>query len=94
MAKHTEESVHRTLQTEWPSIERREINQGLQFTLPEGTKVNLFPSTGKVNFQGKDCPEKKRAEELLQSAPAVIPAPGLATAQGLALLPPEKIFIV
>jgi predicted nucleotide-binding protein len=94
MAKHTEESVHRTLQTEWPSVERREINHGLQFTLPEGTKVNLFPSTGKVNVQGKDCAEKKRAEQLLESAPAVSSAPGVATAQSLPLLPPEKIFIV
>lgn len=94
MAKHTEENVHRTLQTEWPSVERREINHGLQFTLPEGTKVNLFPSTGKINVQGKDCAEKKRAEMLLQSAPAVSSAPGVATAQSLPLLPPEKIFIV
>ena len=69
MAKHTEESVHRTLQTEWPSVERREITHGLQFTLPEGTKVNLFPSTGKVNVQGKDCAEKKRAEQLLHPPP-------------------------
>jgi hypothetical protein len=77
MAKHTEESVHRTLQTEWPSVERREINHGFQFTLPEGTKVNLFPSTGKVNVQGKDCAEKKRAEQLLQSASTVSSKPGI-----------------
>src|SRR6266542_1320295 len=94
MVRHTEESVHRTLQAEWPSVERREINHGLQFTLPEGTKMNLFPSTGKVNVQGKDGAEKKRVEQLLQSAPVVSPTPGVATAQSLPLLPPEKIFIV
>ncbi len=94
MAKHTEESVHRTLQTEWPSVERREINHGFQFTLPEGTKINLFPSTGKVQVQGKDSAEKKRAEQLLQSAPTASSLAGVATAQNLALLPPEKIFIV
>src|SRR5207245_6633941 len=38
--------------------------------------------------------EKKRAEEFLPSASAVSSAPGVATAQGLAMLPPEKIFIV
>ena len=54
----------------------------------------MFPSTGKVNVQGKDCAEKKRAEQLLQSIPTVSSAPGIATAQNLALLPPEKIFIV
>jgi predicted nucleotide-binding protein len=94
MAKHTEESVHRILQAEWPSVERREINHGFQFTLPEGTKVNLFPSTGKVNVQGKDCDEKKRAEQLLQTAPVTSAASGVATPQNLGLLPPEKIFIV
>ncbi len=94
MAKHTEESVHRTLQTEWPSVERREINHGFQFTLPEGTRINLFPSTGKVQVQGKDSAEKKRAEQLLQSVPAASSALGVATPQSLPLLPPEKIFIV
>ena len=93
MAKHTEETIHRTLLSEWPSVERREINHGLQFTLPEGTKVNFFPSTGKVNVQGKDCAEKKRAEQLLQSVPTVAANLGVATAQNPALLPPEKIFI-
>src|SRR6185312_16943693 len=94
MAKHTEDNVHRTLQTEWPSVERREINHGFQFTLPEGTKVNLYSSTGKVLVQGKDNPEKQRAEQLLQTAPAVGAAGGVATPQNLGLLPPEKIFIV
>ena len=94
MAKHTEENVHRTLQTEWPSVERREINHGVQFTLPEGTKINLFPSTGKVQVQGRNSPEKKRAEQLLQSEPIIGPTPGTPTPQNPALLQPEKIFIV
>ncbi len=94
MAKHTEESVHRTLQMEWPSVERREINHGIQFILPEGTKVNFFPSTGKVQVQGKDTSEKQRAEQLLQTAPTVTSVAGVATPQNLALLPPEKVFIV
>ncbi len=94
MAKHTEESVHRTFQTEWPSVERREINHGVQFTLLEGTRVNFFPSTRKVHVQGKDSPEKKRAEQLLQTVPFVGAPTGSATPQNLGLLPPEKVFIV
>jgi hypothetical protein len=94
MAKQIEESVRRTLQTEWPSVERREINHGLQFMLPDGTKANLFPSTGKVSVQGKDSAEKRRAEPFLQPAPAVNSAPaGIATAQSLSLLPPFHINI-
>jgi predicted nucleotide-binding protein len=94
MAKHSEESIHRTLQNEWPSVERREINHGFQFTLPEGTKVNLYSSTGKVLVQGKDNSEKQRAEQLLQTATAVGATTGAAIPQNLGLLPPEKIFIV
>jgi len=94
MAKHIEESVHRTLHGESPSVERREINHGIQFTLPEGTKINLFPSTGKTQVQGKDTSEKKRAEQLLQSLPIASSSAGLANTQSLPLLPPEKIFIV
>ena len=94
MAKHTEESVHRTLQNEWNPVERREINHGVQFTLPEGTRVNFYHSTGKVQVQGKDTEEKKRAEQLLQSAPAASALTANATPQNLGLLPPEKVFIV
>ena len=94
MAKHTEESVQRTLQNEWPAVERREISHGVQFTLPEGTKVNLFPSTGKVQVQGRDIPERKRAEAILQTAPVTSSSATVATPQSLGLLPPEKVFIV
>ena len=94
MAKHTEEDLHRTLQSEWASVERREINHGLQFTLPEGTKINLFSSTRKIQIQGRDSPEKQRAEQVLQSAPVIGSVAGVPTPQNLALLPPEKIFIV
>lgn len=94
MSKHTEESVHRTLQNEWPAIERREINHGVQFILPEGTKVNVFPTTGKAQVQGKDTAEKKRAEQLLQTAPVGSPSSSATTPQNLSLLPPEKVFIV
>lgn len=94
MAKQTEEHVHRTLKNEWPATERREITHGVQFTLPEGTKVNFYPSTGKVVVQGKDTPEKQRADQLLQTTTVSSSASGAATPQSLPLLPPEKIFIV
>lgn len=94
MAKQNEESIHRALQLEWPSVERREINHGIQFTLPDGTKVNFFNSTGRVVVQGKDSAEKKRAEQLLETAPNISSGLSVATPQSLGLLPPEKVFIV
>jgi predicted nucleotide-binding protein len=94
MAKQTLEAVQRALQSEWPNIESRDINHGMQFTLPEGTKVNFFRSTGKVQVQGRDSEEKKRAEYLLNTAPKGSPAGVIGTQQPLALTQPEKIFIV
>jgi predicted nucleotide-binding protein len=94
MAKQTLETVQRALQGEWPSIESRDINHGTQFTLPEGTKVNFFQSTGKVMVQGKDSDEKKRAEHLLNAASKILPATAAGTQQPLSLIQPEKIFIV
>lgn len=56
--------------------------------------MNLYLSTGKVQIQGKDSAEKKRAEQLLETVPAVSSTPGVAAAQSSSLLPPEKVFIV
>lgn len=94
MPKHTDDSLQRILKDEWPDVGRREIDHGLQFTLPGGTKVNFFLKTGKIQIQGKDTDEKKRAEELLQVAPSVGAAKPIATPLNLGLLPPEKVFIV
>jgi len=94
MAKQTLETVQRALQSEWPTIDSREINHGTQFTLPEGTKVNFYQSTGRVQVQGKDSNEKKRAEQLLNSVPKTAPITVSGTQQPLQLTHPEKIFIV
>ena len=59
MPKQTLEAVQRALQGEWPNIESRDINNGVQIILPEGTKVNYFHSTGRVQVQGRDSDEKK-----------------------------------
>lgn len=95
MAKHTTVSVERLLAGEWQGVERRDINHGVQFTLPEGTKINVFTTTGKIQVQGKDTPEKKRAEQLLEMPVTTGSATsGQLATQNLALSPPEKIFIV
>ena len=94
MPKQTLEAVQRILQGEWPSVEIRDINHGIQMTLPEGTKVNFFHSKGTVMLQGRDCDEKNRAEHLLNTAPKTTPAAVTGTQQPLALTQPEKIFIV
>jgi predicted nucleotide-binding protein len=94
MAKHTEESIQRLLQSEWSAVDRRSIDHGVQFTLPEGTKVNFFKSTAKVQIQGKDSDEKKRAEHLLNAGPPAAPQLANGKQQNLNLPGPEKIFIV
>ena len=94
MAKQTLEAVQRTLQADWPNIEIRDINHGVQFILPEGTKINFYHSTGKVMVQGRDCDEKKRAENLLGTPAKVTSAAVSGVQQALGLPQPEKIFIV
>ena len=94
MPKNSVESIQRALQGQWPNIESRDIDHGVQFTLPEGTKVNFFHSSGKVLVQGKDSDEKRRAEPLLNTAPKATPVSASGTQQPLALTQPEKIFIV
>jgi predicted nucleotide-binding protein len=94
MPKQTLEAIQRALQGEWPNIESRDINHGVQIILPEGTKINYFHSTGKVQVQGRDCDEKKRAEHLLNMTPKAAPVAVPGTQQPLGLTQPEKIFIV
>lgn len=94
MSKNSKESVQRALQSQWPNIESRDIDHGVQFILPEGTKVNLFHSSGKVLVQGKDSDEKRNAEHLLNTTPKTVPVSVSGPQQPLALTQPEKIFIV
>jgi len=81
MPKQTLEAIQRALQGEWPNIESRDINHGVQIILPEGTKINYFHSTGKVQVQGRDCDEKKRAEHLLNMTPKAAPVAVAGTQQ-------------
>src|SRR5207248_9222476 len=60
----------------------------------EGTKINYFHSTGKIQVQGRDSDEKKRAQDLLNMAPRAAPAVAGGIQQPLGLTQPEKIFIV
>jgi predicted nucleotide-binding protein len=56
--------------------------------------VNVFPSTGNLNVQGKDNAEKKKVEQLLQSSSIATGSPDNATPHNPASLQPEKVFIV
>ena len=93
MAKHTLESVQTTVMAEWPEAESREIANGTQYILPEGTKINFYPGTAKVLVQGKDSDEKTRANELFAMPPKPV-ANQSGKQQPLSLKEPEKVFIV
>jgi len=93
MAKHTSESVQTTVLAEWPDAENREIANGTQYILPEGTKINFYPGTAKVLVQGKDLDEKTRANEIFSMPPKAAIAQ-VGKQQPLSLKEPEKVFIV
>jgi predicted nucleotide-binding protein len=53
----------------WQPTTEREIDHGVQFEFPSGTKVNLY-QTGKTNVQGKKNNERTAIERVVQSTSA------------------------
>ncbi len=92
-----QESVGRVLREKnWYKSER-EIENGIQFLLSDGTKINCF-RTGKVLVQGKKSPIKEEANTLFQSE-ATLTQASVGSDGGVSALPgagvsPRRVFIV
>ena len=70
MADWNKESVERTIREKNWYESDREIQDGHQFTLADGTRINCY-STGRVVVQGRDTDIKREAEEIFGGKPAV-----------------------
>jgi predicted nucleotide-binding protein len=66
----------------------------VQFRLPEGTVVNFYPTKGTVVVQGKDGPEKERAQQLLEVESPALRASASSATGSLTFPQREKVFIV
>ncbi|NNC01875.1 DNA-binding protein [Corallococcus exiguus] len=81
--------------------EQKAIDHGVQFILSSGTPINVYPTTGRVNVQGRASDEKTRAQALFStSSPSTFATPMTTTAPPRVTLAPavpeapKKVFIV
>lgn len=79
--KWTKETALQALeQASISPVHERTIDNGTQLTLPDGTRVNVFTTTGKAQVQGKECDEKRAAQEIFAPT-AKTPVPSLGPAK-------------
>lgn len=81
----------------WYAAER-DIEHGIQFVLNGGTRVNCY-TTGRVQIQGRDSPEKQEAISLFGSPTSATVRPAsahtsLASAEQSKTTIPHRVFIV
>jgi predicted nucleotide-binding protein len=94
MATWTRETASAALKENGLAFEARDITNGVQFRLPEGTPIDLYESTGKVVVRGKDSDEKVLAQKIFNRG--VTPTP-LAAKMATAAVPAQnddRVFVV
>ena len=94
MANWDTDSVRQVLKEKGWYGSERDIQNAVQFTLTDGTKVNRY-NTGRVQVQGRDTPIKEEATELFATSSAASKTSAAreeaASAQATA---PRRVFIV
>jgi Predicted nucleotide-binding protein containing TIR-like domain len=70
MPNWTREAIAAALKENGISFEIRDIENGVQFRLPQGTPVDLYERTGKVVVRGKQSDERTKAERLFGASSA------------------------
>lgn len=94
MATWDKESVERTIRDKGWYKSERPIQNAIQFTLVDGTRVNCY-RTGRVQVQGRDTPIKEEAKRLFEdSSESPNRAPQEETAAVKASSSPKRVFIV
>lgn len=98
MPKWTRETALQALErASIKPVEERPIDNATQLVLPDGTKVNVF-TTGKAQVQGRDCPEKRSAQEIFNGVPPASTPAGTVLASAAPTAAhggaPGKVFIV
>lgn len=93
MKPWTRDTVAAALKKNDILFELREIENGVQFRLPEGTPIDLYEGSGKLVIRGKDSNEKKAAQKIFISNNIIDntpkPVKATVTAQG-----DDRVFVV
>ena len=72
MAKWSQEELEKEIAERGWYKDQKQITNGIQYHLIDGTPVNFYGTTGTVLVQGKDTPIKREAEALFKGEPVVL----------------------
>jgi len=94
MATWTREAVSSVLNENGLTFEEREITNGVQFRLAQGTPIDLYERTGKLVIRGKNSDERALAQKLFNCETTPTP---VATKIATASTPSQnddRVFVV
>lgn len=93
MTLWSKEQVERILQEQGWLTSQREIQDGVQYSLLRGVRVNWY-KTGKVVVSGTVSDLRLRAQEIFSSEPSQTAAATVQTTPGAVEPAPKRVFIV
>ncbi len=94
MATWTRESVSAALNANGLAFELREITNGVQFRLPQGTPIDLYEGTGKLVVRGKESEERGLAQKLFNGGAAPTPVAVKAATATVPAPNDDRVFVV
>lgn len=94
MATWTRETASAALKENGLAFEARDITNGVQFRLPQGTPIDLYESTGKVVVRGKESDERALAQKIFNGGVVPTPAAAKAATPTVPAQNDDRVFVV
>lgn len=94
MATWTRETASAALKENGLAFEARDITNGVQFRLPQGTPIDLYESTGKVVVRGKESDERALAQKIFNGGVAPTPVAAKTAAATAPAQNDDRVFVV
>jgi len=94
MATWNRESVIAALTENGLTFEAKDIANGVQFRLPEGTPLDLYEGTGKLVVRGKESEERALAQRIFENGAPPKPGASKAMAAAVPAQNDDRVFVV
>ncbi len=94
MATWNRESVIAALTANGLTFEAKDIANGVQFRLPEGTPLDLYEGTGKLVVRGKESDERALAQRIFENGISAKPGAPKAVAAAVPAQNDDRVFVV
>lgn len=94
MANWNRESVIAALTENGLMFEAKDIANGVQFRLPEGTPLDLYEGTGKLVVRGKESDERALAQRIFEAGASVKPAAPKSVSTAVSAQNDDRVFVV